>query len=33
MTEFLRSSYDAAATTAEWDRDALDRSNGANRHG
>ena len=33
LLAFLQSTYEAAATTAEWDRDALERSNGARDHG
>lgn len=33
LLEFLESTYDAAATTARWDRVALERPNGANHHG
>ena len=33
LLTFLQSTYDAAATTAAWDRAALDRSNGAADHG
>ncbi len=32
LLAFLQSTYDAAATTARWDRDALDRQNGTDRH-
>jgi hypothetical protein len=30
---FLQSTYEAAAATAKWDRDALERQNGAHDHG
>ncbi len=30
---FLQSTYEAAATSAQWDRDALERPNGALDHG
>jgi hypothetical protein len=33
LLTFLQSTYEAAATTARWDRDALERPNGANDHG
>jgi hypothetical protein len=33
LLAFLQSTYDAAATTAQWDRGALDRSNGASGRG
>lgn len=33
LLAFLQSTYDAAATTAAWDRAALDRRNGTDRHG
>ena len=33
LLAFLQSTYEAAATTAGWDRDALERSNGARDHG
>ena len=33
LLEFLQSTYEAAATTAGWDRDALERPNGARDHG
>ncbi len=33
LLDFLQSTYDAAATTAAWDRDALERPNGGPRHG
>jgi hypothetical protein len=33
LLTFLQSTYDAAATTAAWDRAALDRPNGAPDHG
>ncbi len=33
LLAFLQSTYDAAATTAAWDRAALDRPNGASDHG
>ena len=33
LLTFLQSTYDAAATTAAWDRAALDRPNGTDRHG
>jgi hypothetical protein len=33
LLAFLQSTYDAAATTAQWDRGALDRANGASGHG
>jgi hypothetical protein len=32
LLEFLQSTYDAAATTAQWDRGAVERANGANGH-
>jgi hypothetical protein len=33
LRTFLQSTYDAAATTAFWDRAALDRPTGASDHG
>src|SRR3954452_18556846 len=33
LLAFLQSTYDAAATTARWDRDALERHNGTDIHG
>jgi hypothetical protein len=33
LLAFLWSTYEAAATTARWDRDALERPNGAHDHG
>ena len=33
LLEFLQSTYEAAATTASWDRDALERPNEGNDHG
>jgi hypothetical protein len=33
LLAFLQSTYDAAATTAAWDRAALDRPNGSDHHG
>ena len=33
LLTFLQSTYEAAATTAGWDRDALERRNGAGDHG
>ena len=33
LLAFLQSTYDAAATTAAWDRAALDRPNGATDDG
>jgi len=33
LLAFLQSTYEAAATAAAWDRDALERSNGARDHG
>ena len=33
LLAFLQSTYDAAATTAQWDRTALDRANGTDHHG
>lgn len=33
LLEFLQSTYEGAATTAAWDRDALERPNGATRDG
>jgi len=33
LLEFLQSTYVAAAMTAGWDRNALERPNGVNRHG
>jgi Family of unknown function (DUF5996) len=32
LLDFLQSTYEAAATAAAWDRAALDRPDGANRH-
>jgi len=32
LLEFLQSTYDAAATTAHWDRDALERADAATGH-
>ena len=32
LLTFLQSTYDAAATTARWDRDALERQNGTDDH-
>ena len=33
LLAFLQSTYDAAASTAAWDRAALDRPNGTGHHG
>ena len=33
LLAFLQSTYDAAATTARWDRDALERPNGSDDDG
>jgi hypothetical protein len=33
LLAFLQSTYDAAATTAQWDRPALERPNGTDHHG
>lgn len=33
LLEFLQSTYEAAATTARWDRDALERQEEGHRHG
>jgi hypothetical protein len=33
LLAFLESAYEAAATTAEWDRDAIERPNGTHNHG
>jgi hypothetical protein len=33
LLEFLQSTYEAAATTARWDRDALERREGGHHHG
>ncbi len=33
LLAFLQSTYDAAATTARWDRNALERQNGTDIHG
>lgn len=33
LLAFLQSTYDAAASTAQWDRDSLDRPNGTHHHG
>jgi hypothetical protein len=33
LLRFLQSTYDAAAEAAGWDRAALERPNGGNRHG
>ena len=33
LLEFLQSTYEAAATTADWDRASLERSSGGPGHG
>lgn len=33
LLEFLQSTYEAAANTARWDRDALERKSGGHEHG
>jgi hypothetical protein len=33
LLSFLQSTYDTAASAAGWDRAALERSNGGDRHG
>lgn len=33
LLEFLQSTYEAAAVTADWDHDALERQDGDRRHG